>query len=120
MALTFGPGIRLRSRAEFLAVQEQGRRVPMRYFTLLGLPTSGTADRLGIVASRRLGGAVIRNRAKRRLREIFRQQRAPGDGGRRRFDLVVIARRELIDAPFAAVQAEFLRGLTRLRQVKPS
>lgn len=88
--------------------------------TLLGQPNGGTADRLGIIASRRLGGAVVRNRAKRRLREVFRRQQlngAPDDGGRA-LDLVVIARDALLTATFQTLETEFRAGVHRLRGMK--
>lgn len=118
MRFTFEPGVRLRSRVEFTAVQERGRRVTSRYFTLLSLPTTRPADRLGIIASRRLGGAVVRNRAKRRLREIFRLRAARAADAS--LDLVVIPRRELVDAPFEVLAADFGRALDRSRAVKVS
>jgi ribonuclease P protein component len=81
--------------------------------TVLGQPNRGPCDRLGIIASRRLGGAVVRNRAKRRLREVFRRQRdAPA---RVTLDVVVIPRRELLTASFPSVEAEFRAALGRLR-----
>ena len=76
--MKFSAASRLRSRHEFTAVQERGRRVAARYVTLLGLPNALDRDRLGVVASRKVGGAVVRNRAKRRLRELFR--RVPANG----------------------------------------
>jgi len=87
-----------------------------RYMTIIGQPNTLHSDRLGIVASRRVGGAVVRNRAKRRLREVFRKQ-APAAGSSRSkpMDLVVIARRELADAPFASIEADFSSTLARLR-----
>jgi ribonuclease P protein component len=98
-------------------VQEGGRRVAARYVTLLGRPNSLERDRLGVVASRRLGGAVERNRAKRRLREVFRRGSRPAAprAGDRTLDVVAIARRELLDAPFAALEADFQHALRRLR-----
>ena len=97
-----------------------GRRVATRYLTLLGRPNALERDRLGIVASRRIGGAVVRNRAKRRLREMFRRGLATGAPrpGDRTLDVVVIARRELVDAPFAAVEADFQNALRRLRSAR--
>ena len=100
-------------------MQDAGRRVATRYMTLLGRVNTLERDRLGIVASRKLGGAVVRNRAKRRLREVFRRglspARPPGD---RTLDLVAIARRELVDAPFALVEADFQNALRRLRSAR--
>jgi ribonuclease P protein component len=118
MSFTFAPGVRLRSRVEFTAVQERGARVTSRYFTLLSLPRAGGTDRLGIIASRRLGGAVVRNRAKRRLREIFRQSNRLVAAQAHALDLVAIPRRELVAAPHAAVALEFHRALDRSRRVK--
>ena len=61
MSQSFGRHVRLRHRAEFLAVQERGRRISGRHMTLLVLPNTHGVDRLGVVASRKLGGAVVRN-----------------------------------------------------------
>jgi ribonuclease P protein component len=82
---------------------------------MLGQPNTVSHDRLGIVASRKVGGAVQRNRAKRRLREIFRQCAARDDGAGRALDVVVIAKTAVIDAPFAEVTADFQTALRRLR-----
>ena len=114
MSKSFAPGARLRSRAEFLAVQGSGRRVSARFMTLLGLRNTSDHDRFGIVASRRVGGAVARNRAKRRLREMFRHEDSAA--GRPSLDIVAIARRELADAPFASVRSDFRAALDRLRK----
>ena len=110
----FGPAARLRSRAEFTAVQDGGRRVPGRYLTLLGRPNSLGRDRLGIIASKRVGGAVDRNRAKRSVRELFRHERGRADGTMD-FDFVVIVRSELVRAPFAAIAADFDAALKKMR-----
>jgi len=64
--------------------------------------------RLGIAATRKLGSAVIRNRAKRLVREVFRRNKPPGG-----FDIVVIPRREMLEADYAHVEADFLSILTR-------
>jgi ribonuclease P protein component len=82
--------------------------------TFLAQPNDASRDRLGIIASRRLGGAVLRNRAKRRIRELFRQRQAtPADSGT--FDVVIIPRREFIDAPFAVLRTELENALRRIR-----
>lgn len=96
---------RVRRRAEFQRVFDAGRRVHGKYFTLLVAPNDASGVRLGIVASRKLGGAVRRNRAKRLIREVFRQsQPLPG---RQDVDVVVIPRRELFDAAYSSLESDF-------------
>lgn len=116
MAQRFGPDARLRNRAEFKAVDGGGRRVAARFVVLVGKPSDGPTDRMGIIASRRVGGAVQRNRAKRRLREVFRRrERHAGD---RCLDVVAIAKADLVHAPFDAVQSDFLAALVKLRGMR--
>ena len=122
MPLTHGPDRRLRSRQDFNAVREHGRRVRTRHLTVLALPNILGRDRLGIIASRRLGGAVLRNRAKRRVREMFRLRadRADSAPGVRSLDVVVIPRREAAVARFAEIASELESAIGRLRRTRPS
>jgi ribonuclease P protein component len=68
----FPKSARLRKRAEFLAVQGRGRKVQTRAFLALVLEREDGRVRLGITTTRRFGGAVARNRARRLVREAFR------------------------------------------------
>ena len=88
-----------------------------KYVTLLGLVNEHGHDRLGLIASRKFGNAVARNRAKRRLREIFRHSEPDtvGERGLKGLDLVAIPRRAMLGAPFAAVDEDFCTALTRIR-----
>ena len=100
---------RVRRRGEFQTVFDQGVRIHGRYLTVVMAPASGALSRLGIIASKKLGIAVSRNRAKRLIREVFRHH-APGAG--RPVDVPVMPRRELLETPYEAVEADF-RGACR-------
>jgi ribonuclease P protein component len=105
----FGSDRRLRRRVEFQRVFDTGFRVHGRFLTLVVAPGPASSARLGIVASRKLGNSVQRNRAKRLIREIFRQNNDPRPG----LDVVVIPRRELFDAAYTTLEADFRNAFTR-------
>jgi ribonuclease P protein component len=120
MSVRFGPAVRLRSREDFTAVQRHGRRVGSRYLTVLGRPNALGRDRLGLIASRKLGGAVVRNRAKRRLREVFRRQQPSRarDARQPGWDVVIIPRADAVTAPFADLQSDLTAALQRLQRAR--
>ena len=119
----------LRRPSEIRAVREQGSRVECRAFTLwwrrrarpaVEVQESGsnaskpspTLPRVCVIASTAaVGNAVSRNRAKRRLRELFRLQQAqvPAE-----CDLLLIARRAMIDCPTPELEQRFNEACTRI------
>ena len=83
---------RLSRSAEFDRVFRQGRSHANRVLVLYGFPRPGEGEpRLGLSVSRRVGGAVERNRVKRLLREAFEQESARVPAGH---DVVIVARPE--------------------------
>ncbi|MBX3203231.1 MAG: ribonuclease P protein component [Labilithrix sp.] len=112
----FGRARRIRRRADFLRVQSNGERATSRHFVLLvcarerdreTVEPRTAPSRLGIVATRKVGDATMRNRIKRVCRECFRLW--PGfvpDG----IDLVVIARSGADTLTLADVRDEWSRA----------
>jgi len=105
----FSKDHRVRRRGEFQRVFDLSLRTKGRYLTILVAPNDIGTARLGIVASRKLGDAVRRNRAKRLIREVFRRSETQKRG----MDVVVIPRRELFDAAFTDFEADFRNVLKR-------
>ena len=102
---SFPPDRRIRKGSEFTAVLRKGRKRRCPYFTLHILPTpSREHTRLGIIASRRVGAAVQRNRAKRLLREVFRRHYSRLPSG---VDLVAVARNPIATARLKDVEKAF-------------
>lgn len=99
---------RIRRRAEFQQVYERGARLHGRFSTVFVLPNELTIGRLGIAATRKFGGAVARNRAKRLIREVFRRNKIAYG-----LDIVVVPKRELLDASLTALEAEYRHNLER-------
>ena len=99
---------RVRRRAEYQRIYDQGVKVHGAKFTLFRFRNGLTTGRLGIAATRKLGGAVARNKAKRLIREVFRRNKlAPG------FDIVIVPRRELLGTSLVALEREFRNTLER-------
>ena len=72
---------------------------------------AGRVSRFGISVKKALGGAVVRNRIRRRIREILRRNRTEIPSG---WDIVIHPRRTVAEAPFAPLEAELVRLLKGL------
>jgi ribonuclease P protein component len=108
IAQTLSSAERIRKRPDFERVYNQGLKTPGRFMTLFLLRNGSSVSRLGIAATRKLGGAVQRNRAKRLAREIFRRHKPPPG-----LDLVVIPRREFLNVELASLEAEYQSIVSR-------
>ena len=105
----FRPADRLRQRAEYLACYQRGRTLTGPLATLHVLPNQLGAPRLGLTATRKVGNAVVRNRLRRRCREVYRRFRRRAELPA--LDLVVTLRPRAANASFSETRRELERQL---------
>jgi ribonuclease P protein component len=92
---------RLRRAEDFTRLRQKGSSVHNRNLLLSHMPNGLSLNRYGFVTSGRLGGAVVRNRVRRLLREAVRAVHPQLGTGH---DVVLIARQPLIEQPYSVVQ----------------
>lgn len=108
----FPKSCRLRKRREYLTVQRGGRRYYSKLFIVFTRPGCRPWTRIGITVTRKVGKAVVRNRVKRLVREVFRQHKEHFPAG---CDLVVVAKTEAARAGYQEMLDDLLGLCRRLR-----
>jgi ribonuclease P protein component len=107
----------LRASSEFQRVYRAGKRYEGSLMTAFVLPNNLAENRLGVTASRKaLGNAVERNRAKRLLKETFRQRKELMQELLQNYDWVINAKRKLPSLKVSAALAEFESLVSRVAQ----
>jgi ribonuclease P protein component len=99
---------RLTKRRDFETVYRKGRSWDNKLLVLRALPNDVGASRYGFAVGKRLGGAVVRNRVKRRLREGARL--TPVRDG---WDIVLIARKDAVDTDYHTLKGAIEELLAR-------
>src|SRR6202165_394415 len=94
---------RLLRSADFDRTLRSGRRAASEYLALFVSDNELGRPRVGLAVSKKLGNAVVRNRVKRRLRELVRPLVTRAEGGR---DVVIVARTRAVDAEFTRLRQE--------------
>lgn len=100
----------MRRRGEFLSIQNGGKRLASRHFLFVHRQSRGSVARLGVTVTKKIGGAVKRNRVKRVTRETFRRARQ----GLPPVDIVVIARKGAAELGTLDITAELETAFGRL------
>jgi ribonuclease P protein component len=112
-----GPRERIRKKSDFLFLYKNGCRYRGRYFNLVYFPNSLAFSRMAIVVSKKVGKAVTRNKVKRWIRDLFRRNK---DWIRGSFDIMIIAKKEILEISRLQLRDHYLRALESLnRRIKP-
>jgi ribonuclease P protein component len=111
-----GRSARIEQSGEFARIRQQGQRLALGCLIAnwQRLP-DGSKPKLGVVTSKKIGGAVQRNRARRLLRESFRQHQHEFA---QPVELVLVARNSIAGKKFADVEKDFLAALNRAKLLK--
>lgn len=88
-------------------------RISGRHFVLFILPNKLGHSRLGVTLSRKVGNAVVRNQARRRMRDIFRKRRDLLAAG---YDVVVHTRPEIARQPRALLESKFEEAVAKFER----
>lgn len=89
----------------FRRLYQKGNQAANRYLVIYCRKNHSQENRVGLTVGKKLGKAVVRNRLRRRLREVYRlheQEFLPG------YDIVVVARSRAVNAPFAQLTQAYL------------
>jgi ribonuclease P protein component len=110
---SFKKNERLAKRPEFEKVMKEGKRKRVgRLFTIIFIPNELGRKRLGIIASKKVGNAVARNRVKRRIRETFRHIKHRIEPA---LDIVVISGKDMVPLPYRVIEKELSNALLTKR-----
>ena len=96
---------------EFRRIYNKGKSAVTPFMVVYCRPNRLGHNRLGVTVSVKLGKAVVRNRARRRLRELFRLAQPRMKQG---YDIILVARSRCATVPYKKLSAAFDRGCAQL------
>src|SRR5215469_17385681 len=109
--LRLARGSRVTQNRDFIRIRQEGERIAQGCLVAnWNMLPEGASPRLGVVTSRKIGGAVQRTRARRLLRESFRVHQ---HDFARPIELILVARNSIVGKKFADVEKDFLTTLRR-------
>ena len=101
----------LNKNGQFRRLYRRGKSVVTPTMVVYVAPNRSQNIRLGITAGKKVGGAVCRNRAKRRIRELFRTNQCKLKPG---YDFCIVARSFTVNAPYEKLTRDFGLSMKKL------
>ncbi len=111
--------VTIKENRTFRRIYNKGKSAVTPFLVLYCRPNGQGHNRLGVTVSTKLGGAVVRNRARRRLREVYRLAQPKMKQG---YDIVLVARGRTVDGPYDRLTSAFYKACGQLgliREDKP-
>ena len=107
--------VTVKQNGDFRRIYRRGRSAVSGGVVVYCMKNRQGMSRLGVTVSTKLGHAVVRNRVRRRLRELYRLHRAEMLSG---YDVIVVARVRAVEMPYAKLERQYLRCLGELGLMK--
>ena len=105
------PAVTVKENYEFRRIYRKGRSAVSPGLVVYCQRNRRGQSRLGVTVSTKLGHAVVRNRVRRRLREIYRLNRGRMPAG---YDIIIVARVRAAQTPYQKLERQYLRCLSEL------
>lgn len=105
---------RIYENKDYNFIYKNGKRIAGKYIIIFIRKNTLNINRFGIVCSKKVGKAVIRNRAKRQLREIIRKNMDQLHTG---YDIILICRSSIRGEAFKDIEKDFLNLMKRARLI---
>ena len=106
---------KLRKIKEYATVYRRGEKIYGKYVLLFFMPNQQEISRFGVVTTKKVGNAVIRNKWRRRIKEIVREY---GDDLQSGYDIIVLARPRIKESEFSSVKKDITRVLRKARLLR--
>ncbi|MFW6377234.1 MAG: ribonuclease P protein component [bacterium] len=99
----------LKKNKEFRRVYNRGKSIASRYLVLYYFPNQSQESKLGLSISKKIGNAVVRNKIRRRIKEIIRLKK----NIKRGFDLIFIARMPIVELDYSRMEKDVNKLIKR-------
>ena len=107
--------VTIKENRTFRRIYSKGRSAVTPFLVLYCRRNGQPQNRLGVTVSTKLGGAVVRNRARRRLREVYRLAQPDMKQG---YDIILVARSRAVNGPYKKMTAAFYKASAQLGLLK--
>lgn len=105
----------LKKNTDFSRVYSRGKSVADKFLVVYCYPNKENSIKFGYSISKKIGGAVVRNRLRRLLKEICRKQQVLLVDG---VDIIIIARKPVVDREYSQVQASLMNLFRKAKLLK--